>query len=137
MLYKTASPLPGFIHVTFELPAWIWATQITVVGDFNQWNPTALPMQCINGEQWQAEIELPYGGCYEFRYWVDGRWMTDYQTDSVAGHVYPSINSVLVATLPKNAAQIERTQRIEGAESEMRCQQKYLTSARLYHALLS
>lgn len=102
MIYKTASPLPGFIHVTFALPACLWAAQVAVVGDFNQWDPTVLPMHCTRGDQWQAEIELPAGGHYEFRYWVDGRWMTDYQADSAPLPSEPSVNSLLVAALPEN-----------------------------------
>jgi hypothetical protein len=44
MIYKTRSILPDHIHVVFELPACMWADQIAVVGDFNEWNQAATPL---------------------------------------------------------------------------------------------
>lgn len=43
MIYKTPSPKPNHVRVTFELPASLWAHQVFLVGDFNGWGPATLP----------------------------------------------------------------------------------------------
>jgi hypothetical protein len=57
---------------------------------------------------WQAAIELPYGARSEFRYLVDGRWMTDYHADDCVSSVFGTDNSVVVATLDAEKLTLER-----------------------------
>ena len=53
---------------------------------FNDWSPTAMPMAQERDGVWRANVELPAGKRYEFRYLVDGRWQTDYHADGCAGN---------------------------------------------------
>jgi hypothetical protein len=86
MIYKTTSPIPRHLRVTFELPASLWASQVSVVGDFNEWSQSATPMTQARDGAWRATIDLPSGRCYEFRYRVDGQWRMDAQADQCALH---------------------------------------------------
>jgi 1,4-alpha-glucan branching enzyme len=48
-----------------------------VVGDFNSWHCSDLPMTRDSRGYWQAKLRLPAGE-YRFRYVADGQWFTDY-----------------------------------------------------------
>jgi hypothetical protein len=108
MIYKVAAARPGYVRILFELPPCIWADHVAVVGDFNQWRATATPMQQDRDGVWQAAIELPHHTRSEFRYLVDGRWMTDYHADGCVSRVFGTDNSVVVATLDPARLAIER-----------------------------
>lgn len=86
MIHKTHSPLPQHVRVTFELPADLWAGQVYLVGDFNQWSAGATPLVQERDGAWRATLDLPCDRCYEFRYLVDGEWRTDAHTDQCAVH---------------------------------------------------
>lgn len=53
------------------------ARRVYLVGDFNDWSPTAVAMERLAGGVWQAHLDLP-PGTYRFRYFVDQRWETDF-----------------------------------------------------------
>ena len=88
------------VHVVFELPASLWADHIYLVGDFNDWNRSATPFALSGSGVWRAELDLPLGQRYEFRYWVDGNWETDCQADGWIRNKYGSQNSVVETVLP-------------------------------------
>jgi 1,4-alpha-glucan branching enzyme len=98
MIYKTQSPFPHHIRVTFELPAWVWADQVCVVGDFNQWRANATLMRQERDGNWRATVDLPRGRCYEFCYLVDSEWRTDLQADSCPVHLCRTNRCVVIAT---------------------------------------
>jgi hypothetical protein len=53
------------------------AASVTLVGDFNGWNPTALPMRrSVNGDTWEVEIGLAPGR-YTYAFVVDGHLARD------------------------------------------------------------
>ena len=54
MLSKTSSSKPGHIHVAFALPDSLWAERVFLVGDFNDWNPTSIPLQRDRSGIWQV-----------------------------------------------------------------------------------
>lgn len=87
MIHKLPSPHPQHVRVLFELPADLWAGQVYLVGDFNQWSSKATPMLQERDGAWRATLDLPCGRCYEFRYLVDGQWRTDSGADQCALHV--------------------------------------------------
>jgi 1,4-alpha-glucan branching enzyme len=109
MIYKRPSPTPGCVRIIFELPTCIWADHIAVVGDFNHWCKTATPMQQNREGVWRATIDLPQGSCTEFRYLVDGAWLTDAHADGYVANAYGSDNSLVVATLDKAHLVVERS----------------------------
>ena len=108
MIRKSLSSLPNHVHVIFELPASLWADHSSVVGDWNGWNPTATPMHQEHDGVWRAEIDLPSGGEAEFRYLVDGHWLTDDHADAHAKNPYRSYNSVVIAILPVEKLPVDR-----------------------------
>ena len=61
----------GSHEVLFVLPA-LDATDVSVVGNFNSWEPTALSDDDNDGI-WMASIPLPPGR-YEYAFVIDGRW---------------------------------------------------------------
>lgn len=78
MFVKSKSPTPGYVRITFELPACIWADKIYLTGDFNRWNQKSIPMLQGRDGVWRATLDLPVGTKHEFRYLVDGEWTTDF-----------------------------------------------------------
>ncbi len=47
------------------------AQQVMLVGDFNDWQPTANPMQRMNEGYWLTSLELPHGH-HQYLFLVDG-----------------------------------------------------------------
>jgi len=64
-------PADGVQEVLFVLPA-LDANDVSVVGNFNSWEPTALSDDDNDGI-WTASIPLPPGR-YEYAFVIDGRW---------------------------------------------------------------
>lgn len=98
MITKINTAQKGFLHVIFELPANLWANQIFVVGEFNDWNEHSLPMEQEDDGIWRLELALPIGQRYQFRYRVDGHWLTDNHADAVVATPYGTQNSLIMVT---------------------------------------
>jgi 1,4-alpha-glucan branching enzyme len=65
-------------HQIYNIEFSLHATNTTVVslvGEFNNWDPKATPMQKTNGE-WRVTAQLK-PGCYQYKFFVDGRWICD------------------------------------------------------------
>lgn len=70
---------------TFELPpeAAGDAEAIFLVGEFNGWDRQAQPMRRLRNGTFKAEVELPAGNSYAFRYLrSDGSWENDWSADA-------------------------------------------------------
>jgi hypothetical protein len=64
----------GKVIFTFE---WEGAKVVYLAGTFNNWNPTALPMEEVEPGLWRAELELE-PGTYQYKYVIDGTtWKED------------------------------------------------------------
>ena len=109
MIRKIRSPFVDHIRVIFELPAYIRARQVNVVGDFNQWSRTATPLRQERDGVWRAVVDLPNGRRYEFRYLVDGQWVSDYHADALTINAYGSQNSLVIASLSVDDLLVSRT----------------------------
>ncbi|MGZ3756446.1 MAG: hypothetical protein ACXVAY_16475 [Mucilaginibacter sp.] len=59
----------------FRLGGYENARQVFVAGSFNNWTPGELSMQKTGGV-WNLSLTLPAGN-YEYRFIVDGHWITD------------------------------------------------------------
>lgn len=96
MIQKTTQRKGAQIKVEFELPA-NGAQSAAVVGDFNAWQPDALPMKLRKKDGvFAASTTLPAGQAYQFRYLVDGReWVTDPAADGVVETPFGATNGVL------------------------------------------
>lgn len=84
--------------VTFTLPAGISADSASVVGQFNQWDPSVHPMQKMKTTgEWRAVVDLPPGQRFQFRYVVNGeQWHNDDAADAYQANEHGSENSVVV-----------------------------------------
>lgn len=47
------------------------ATTVSLVGDFNEWNPAALPMKQMPDRSWLLTVELKHGH-HRYAFLVDG-----------------------------------------------------------------
>ena len=80
-------------QITFKCQA-PKATNVYLVGSFNNWNPNATPMKKTQKGHWSVTLTLPYG-TYQYRYLIDNQWFTDPETPQVANE-FGSNNSVIV-----------------------------------------
>ena len=85
------------VAVTFELPSGIWADAIHLVGDFNRWDETSLPLRQRHSDgAWEITVVLEAGRDYQFRYLINGTdWQNDWQADRYTPNPYNSDNSVV------------------------------------------
>ena len=78
-MIKVAKPTSsGTVRVTFVLPAVEPAGAVSVVGDFNDWNPYAHPLRKRANGVRSAVVILPAGTTLRFRYLAQGGvWFDD------------------------------------------------------------
>ncbi|MGH9133606.1 MAG: isoamylase early set domain-containing protein [Ilumatobacteraceae bacterium] len=85
------------LDVTFIIPA-VAARTASVVGEFNDWSPTAHPMT-RDGDGYSVTITVPAGRAYRFRYLLDGeRWQNDWTADSYVPNEFGGDDSVIDLT---------------------------------------
>jgi len=71
------------------------AQNVAIAGDFNNWQPSATPMQRVGDSGvWQAKVRLP-SGLYRYRLVVDGQWQQDPYNERSEMNPYGDYNSVL------------------------------------------
>ena len=78
-MIKTTKPgLDGIVRVTFALPADEPRGAVSVVGDFNDWNPFAHPLRPRTNGTRSAAVTVPVGATLRFRYLAEGGlWFND------------------------------------------------------------
>jgi 1,4-alpha-glucan branching enzyme len=78
-MIKTSKPRrDGMVRVTFSLPVGEPASAVSVVGDFNDWDPYAHPLKIRANRTRSASVTVPSGSTLRFRYLADGgRWFDD------------------------------------------------------------
>src|ERR1700753_1700782 len=86
-MIKTSKPRrDGTVRVTFTLPTADPGGPVSVVGDFNGWNPFAHPLRTRSTRTRSASVTVPAGSTLRFRYLAEGgRWFDDEETGPVAG----------------------------------------------------
>ncbi|OEJ35064.1 isoamylase early set domain-containing protein [Streptomyces subrutilus] len=78
--------LKGRTHVTFILPEHTPDGPVSVVGDFNHWNPAAPPLESRGDGTRAATVALPSHSAHSFRYLATGdHWFDDEHADSHDG----------------------------------------------------
>ncbi len=74
------------------------AVRISIVGDFNDWDPAATPLQRVDGQGWWVVVNLRPGR-YRYSFVVDGtRWIADPSAPRAADNDFGTDNSVV--TIP-------------------------------------
>ena len=78
-MIKTAKPArDGTVRITFTLPADEPHGAVSVVGDFNDWNPFAHPLRRRANGTRSAAVTVPVGSMLRFRYLAEGGvWFDD------------------------------------------------------------
>ena len=72
------------------------AVSVTLVGDFNNWNPTTLPMRrSASGDTWEVEVGLAPGR-YTYAFVVDGHLARDPSAAESARDDFGAPSSVLL-----------------------------------------
>jgi 1,4-alpha-glucan branching enzyme len=68
----------GLVRVTFTLPTSEPTGPVSVVGDFNDWDPHAHPLRRRANKVRSAVVTVPAGSTFRFRYLADGgQWFDD------------------------------------------------------------
>jgi len=91
-LIKTAKPARnGTVRVTFALPHDAPSGAVSVVGDFNGWDPFAHPLRRRANGTRSASVTVKKGRTLHFRYLAEGGiWFDDEaapHTDAQGGYV--------------------------------------------------
>jgi 1,4-alpha-glucan branching enzyme len=89
---KAQRPVEKPIEFTLNQPQ---ARSAAVVGSFNGWDVSRTPMSPASEGSWKATVWLP-AGRYEYRFVVDGQWMSDPGAKEHVQNTFGSTNSVLV-----------------------------------------
>jgi serine/threonine protein kinase len=71
------------------------AQSIVVTGDFNNWDPSGIPMRKRPNGVWAATLQLP-AGRHLYKLIVDGKWMADPENPAQEDDGYSGKNSVVV-----------------------------------------
>ncbi len=71
------------------------ANWVGVAGDFNRWNPAGLTAKKDRKGTWKATATMP-SGTYEYKFVIDGNWITDPSCSRRSVNSYGSENSVVV-----------------------------------------
>ncbi len=85
--------------VTFRLPkaAVGSAKQVTIVGDFNNWDEETSPMKRLRNGDFEITLELPPKTEYKFRYLIDSiHWENDWYADKYVPNPYGGDDSVVI-----------------------------------------
>lgn len=97
MLKKQHLKTKPICKVTFYTPAAIEAESVYLVGDFNQWDETATPMEMLKDGRFKVTLELEAGKEYQFRYLVDkSEWHNDWEADKYVPNPFSGDNSVVI-----------------------------------------
>jgi len=85
--------------VTFTFPAEAApdASQVTLVGDFSDWDRWAIPMKRLKDGSFTVTVTLEKGRDYRFRYFIDDAWWAnDWSADRYEKNPYGDDDSVVV-----------------------------------------
>ncbi|MEO0058712.1 MAG: hypothetical protein RLZZ312_359 [Bacteroidota bacterium] len=85
-----------FCKVTFSIVAKT-ASVVSVVGDFNSWDPKVGELAKLKNGTFKATFDLPKDASYEFKYLVDGDYVNEPEADSFIFNGFANAeNGVLV-----------------------------------------
>ncbi|MGD9106789.1 MAG: isoamylase early set domain-containing protein, partial [Desulfobacterales bacterium] len=73
------------------------AGKVSLVGEFNNWDPKKHPMKCDNNGLWTKTVMLE-PGIYEYKFLVDEDWMLDAQNDHFRLNCYGTLNSLITVS---------------------------------------
>ena len=83
------------------------ARSVCIAGSFNDWHPKVSDMINMGSGEWVKKLELA-PGTYEYRFVVDGRWVTDARCLHAVANPFGELNSVLVVPEPRQTAPAQK-----------------------------
>lgn len=93
-MIKVSKGTDPLVKVTFSVSAVECDAPLSVVGDFNDWDPTSSPLRKRSNGSRSTSIELAPGASYRFKYLADGGvWFCDPTTELVSEG--ESVDSIL------------------------------------------
>lgn len=96
MLKKKYLKSKEVCKVTFYTPVELEAEDVQLVGDFNQWNESATPMEALKDGRFKVTVDLEKDSQYQFRYLVNGcEWHNDWDADEYIPNPFSGDNSVV------------------------------------------
>jgi hypothetical protein len=84
----------GKVKVTFALPD--SGKCVSVVGDFNGWDPWASPLRRRSNGTRSVTVTLERGKPYTFRYLADGTFFDETDADGWSPNGYGDTHSIIV-----------------------------------------
>jgi len=73
------------------------ARTVHIVGDFNDWNPAATPMERLKKGAFNGVVDLETGREYQFRYLLNGTdWVNDPEADRYATTPYGDAKNCVI-----------------------------------------
>ncbi|MBA3534056.1 MAG: S8 family serine peptidase, partial [Ardenticatenales bacterium] len=83
----------GTVRFIFHEPR---ATQVSVIGEWNEWNPLAQPMSQRESGVWVTEMRSPPTGRYHYKFLIDeAQWLDDPENLKKAVDGYGGFNAIL------------------------------------------
>ena len=70
------------------------AREVSIVSDFNNWQPGSHPMKKGRHGQWTRTVFL-LPGTYEYKFYVDGAWRADEHNSKWSRNKYGTRNSLI------------------------------------------
>ena len=95
MIKKQFTPKKTVCKVTFTVCTEKANDSVAVLGDFNNWDPTANPLSNKNGD-WETTVKLNPNEEFKFRYLIDGSvWENDEAADAYVTNEFGTQDSVV------------------------------------------
>jgi hypothetical protein len=92
--FAPVTPLPALQEIRFSITA-DTASRVSLVGDFNDWNPAGTPLQRTATGEWSVTLPLAPGS-YRFSFLLDGRiWRSDPRRPAAPDPDFDTPTSVL------------------------------------------
>lgn len=71
------------------------ASNVALMGDFNNWNEKAHPMKKDDKDFWGKTVFLNTGR-YEYRFLVDGQWQNDPKNNQLCKNRFGTYNNFII-----------------------------------------
>jgi len=76
------------------------AREVSLVGEFNNWDPGKHPMKSDGNGLWTKTVMLE-PGIYEYKFLADENWTLDTQNDHSRLNCYGTMNSLITVSFSK------------------------------------
>ena len=97
MFKYTTTRAGDAVKLTFALPADQVVLPVSVLGDFNGWDPFAHPLKKRSNGTVSATVEVSPGQAIRFKYLAsDGQWFCDPEAQTVVNDGSHTVDSLVV-----------------------------------------